>query len=79
LQAGLIMRTPRGRVAAPRAYEHLGLEIPAQSLSFVPAGDPDHPAAMSSRGRPRSGAVQDVLFAAASDEDGFPEEPGSGD
>ena len=26
LQQGLVMRTPRGRVATPAAYEHLGLE-----------------------------------------------------
>lgn len=29
LQEGLIKRTPRGRVATPRAYRHLGLEPPA--------------------------------------------------
>lgn len=29
LQLGLIERTPRGRVATPRAYEHLGKEPPA--------------------------------------------------
>ena len=29
IQSGLIDRTPRGRVATPRAYQHLGLEIPA--------------------------------------------------
>ena len=28
LQQGLIMRTPRGRVATPAAYEHLGLDAP---------------------------------------------------
>ena len=28
LQQGLIMRTPRGRVMTPAAYEHLGLEAP---------------------------------------------------
>jgi Holliday junction DNA helicase RuvB len=34
LQRGLLMRTPRGRVATAAAYEHLGLEAPraAQSL-----------------------------------------------
>ena len=31
LQAGLIMRTPRGRLAAPGAYAHLGLEVPVQA------------------------------------------------
>ncbi len=29
LQEGLLKRTPRGRVATPRAYRHLGLEPPA--------------------------------------------------
>jgi Holliday junction DNA helicase RuvB len=29
LQRGLLMRTPRGRVATPRAWEHLGLNAPA--------------------------------------------------
>ncbi|HVB06547.1 MAG TPA: Holliday junction branch migration DNA helicase RuvB [Acidimicrobiales bacterium] len=29
LQRGLLLRTPRGRVAAPGAYEHLGLPLPA--------------------------------------------------
>ena len=28
LQEGLIQRTPRGRVATPRAFRHLGLEPP---------------------------------------------------
>jgi Holliday junction DNA helicase RuvB len=30
LQQGLIMRTPRGRVATPAAFAHLGLEPPAE-------------------------------------------------
>jgi Holliday junction DNA helicase RuvB len=29
LQLGFLSRTPRGRVATPAAYEHLGLEPPA--------------------------------------------------
>ena len=28
LQQGMIMRTPRGRVATPAAFAHLGLEAP---------------------------------------------------
>ena len=28
LQHGLINRTPRGRVATPAAYRHLGLDVP---------------------------------------------------
>jgi Holliday junction DNA helicase RuvB len=34
LQRGLIKRTPRGRVATARAYEHLGLERPAGAASL---------------------------------------------
>ena len=34
LQCGLIMRTPRGRVATPRAYAHLGLTPPADGSLF---------------------------------------------
>ena len=30
LQQGLIMRTPRGRVCTPAAFEHLGLEAPRE-------------------------------------------------
>ncbi|MGH7028327.1 Holliday junction branch migration DNA helicase RuvB [Brevundimonas sp.] len=37
LQQGFIMRTPRGRVACARAYEHLGLEAP----KVQPAPPPD--------------------------------------
>ncbi|MDP3985284.1 MAG: Holliday junction branch migration DNA helicase RuvB [bacterium] len=32
LQLGLINRTPRGRVATPHAYQHLGLPVPQQTL-----------------------------------------------
>jgi Holliday junction DNA helicase RuvB len=28
IQQGLLMRTPRGRVATPAAWQHLGLEAP---------------------------------------------------
>ena len=28
LQRGLLMRTPKGRQATPRAYEHLGIPVP---------------------------------------------------
>ena len=34
LQQGLLMRTPRGRVATPGAYAHLGLEPPAEAALF---------------------------------------------
>ena len=29
VREGFVMRTPRGRVACPRAYEHMGLTPPA--------------------------------------------------
>jgi holliday junction DNA helicase RuvB len=62
LQAGLIMRTPRGRVAAPHAYEHLGLAVPAQSLSFISMGDPDQAPAAASRTGRGGGPSQEPLF-----------------
>jgi Holliday junction DNA helicase RuvB len=34
LQEGLIARTPRGRVAMPKAYRHIGLEPPAEHALF---------------------------------------------
>ncbi|HUZ20209.1 MAG TPA: Holliday junction branch migration DNA helicase RuvB [Acidimicrobiales bacterium] len=42
LQAGLVIRTPRGRVPAPRAWLHLGLEEPASAgpaEGGAPAGE----------------------------------------
>jgi Holliday junction DNA helicase RuvB len=36
IQQGLLMRTPRGRVACPAAWEHLGLEPPAVPTSGEP-------------------------------------------
>jgi Holliday junction DNA helicase RuvB len=36
MQQGFIQRTPRGRVAASRAYLHLGLKEPAQDLAKKP-------------------------------------------
>ncbi|MGO9557509.1 MAG: Holliday junction branch migration DNA helicase RuvB [Acidimicrobiales bacterium] len=34
LKSGLVMRTPRGRIAAPAAYEHLGLPVPEDPASL---------------------------------------------
>ena len=34
LQKGFVKRTPRGRVATARAYEHLGIERPAGAPSL---------------------------------------------
>ncbi|HEV8065988.1 MAG TPA: Holliday junction branch migration DNA helicase RuvB [Acidimicrobiales bacterium] len=42
LKAGLILRTPRGRLATPAAYLHLGLPVPpqAEAPGHGPAGPP---------------------------------------
>ena len=34
LQQGLVKRTPRGRVATPAAFEHLGLALPDGAASL---------------------------------------------
>ncbi|PHS77256.1 MAG: Holliday junction branch migration DNA helicase RuvB, partial [Rhodospirillaceae bacterium] len=34
IQQGFLMRTPRGRALAPRAYEHLGLKPPKGSVQL---------------------------------------------
>ena len=61
LQAGLVMRTPRGRLAAPRAYEHLALEVPAQLSTALSAGEPGRFAG-ASPGASGRGVLQDPLF-----------------
>ncbi|MGH9124443.1 MAG: Holliday junction branch migration DNA helicase RuvB [Acidimicrobiales bacterium] len=38
MQQGLLMRTPRGRVATPAAWIHLGLQPPAPALAGDPGG-----------------------------------------
>jgi Holliday junction DNA helicase RuvB len=37
IQQGFMLRTPRGRVAAPSAYEHFGLTIPERFLTTIEA------------------------------------------
>ncbi|MBI1289955.1 Holliday junction branch migration DNA helicase RuvB [bacterium] len=39
IQEGMLARTPRGRVATPAAYEHLGLPVPASLL--IQGGEAD--------------------------------------
>jgi holliday junction DNA helicase RuvB len=34
IQQGFLQRTPRGRVLTPRAFEHLGLDVPARPQQF---------------------------------------------
>jgi len=42
VRLGMLARTPRGRVATPAAWEHLGLTVPAGSASaFASSGEPD--------------------------------------
>jgi Holliday junction DNA helicase RuvB len=33
IQLGFLQRTPRGRIATPRAYTHLGLQIPKNNMT----------------------------------------------
>jgi Holliday junction DNA helicase RuvB len=79
LQAGLIMRTPRGRVAARRAYEHLGLEVPDQLSSVLSQNGPERSAGGSPRAGAATGAVQDELFDTEFGEAACTEEAQSGD
>jgi Holliday junction DNA helicase RuvB len=39
IQVGLLARTPRGRVATPAAYEHLGLRVPPTISGMLEPGD----------------------------------------
>ncbi len=41
LQMGLLMRTPRGRVAMPAAWQHLGLDAPAPAGPAAGDADPE--------------------------------------
>ena len=79
LQAGLVMRTPRGRLAAPGAYDHLRLDIPAHLATALSGAELDQSGARSPRGGVRSDATQAPLFSAVSDEGVCTKKPGSGD
>ena len=39
IRQGFLMRTPRGRVATPRAYRHLGLSVPAARADLFSDSD----------------------------------------
>ena len=43
VRAGLLARTPRGRVATPAAWQHLGLMPPAGSVGADPVRRPEPP------------------------------------
>lgn len=47
IRQGFLMRTPRGRVATPRAWQHLGLAVPRSAPGGLPDlfFDPDEPPA----------------------------------
>ena len=79
LKEGLIMRTPRGRLAAPAAYAHLGREVPPQVLSLPSVNESDSGEPWPPRRARRAGLGQDVLFATEPDEHACTEDRGSGD
>ncbi|MEL6138620.1 MAG: Holliday junction DNA helicase RuvB C-terminal domain-containing protein, partial [Cyanobacteria bacterium J06628_6] len=41
LQIGYLQRTPRGRIATPAAWKHLGYEVPERPSLVVPRSKPD--------------------------------------
>ena len=41
VRQGFLMRTPRGRVATPAAWRHLGLTVPARRRSWTRTCSPD--------------------------------------
>jgi Holliday junction DNA helicase RuvB len=73
LQAGLVLRTPRGRLATPAAFGHLGLAVPAHveaALSDLNGSTPAslHGRSGRSRGRHLAGESPS-LFDPVSDDD----------
>ncbi|HKH88865.1 MAG TPA: Holliday junction branch migration DNA helicase RuvB [Acidimicrobiales bacterium] len=73
LQAGLVLRTPRGRLATPAAFSHLGLEVPAHvelALSDLTGGAPPSLHGRSGRLRGRHlGSEGPSLFDAVGEDD----------
>ena len=51
LQEGFLQRTPRGRVATQRAYQHLGYPLPASYAPPSASGGPGGPGGSSGPGR----------------------------
>ena len=55
LKAGLVLRTPRGRMATPAAFHHLGIPVPAHlelgGVAGVAGGDGMHMRSARGRGR----------------------------
>jgi Holliday junction DNA helicase RuvB len=77
LKAGLVLRTPRGRLATPAAFRHLGLEVPAwyeqgnaTGLDLAGAGSHGSLRGHTARARGRHlGAENLSLFEPVGDED----------
>lgn len=69
LKAGLVLRTPRGRMATPAAFRHLGLPVPASyELANMIGSDVASAMSNGARGR-RPGAENVSLFEAIGEED----------
>lgn len=49
LQQGLLLRTPRGRVATDRAFAHLGSPVPSAPVRAAPARSPDEERSVAAR------------------------------
>ena len=69
LKAGLVLRTPRGRMATPAAFRHLGVPVPAHlELDGMTASDAVHTRSARGRGR-HLGSDGPSLFDAVSEDD----------
>jgi len=70
LKAGLVLRTPRGRLATPAAYRHLGLPVPpSYELDSMSGLEPSlHDRRARARGRLLQGENLS-LFEATDEED----------
>ena len=71
IQQGLLVRTPRGRVAMPAAYEHLGLAPPATApATGTPASSTDAPLRGFVHRRAWRGATPQVALGCSKPSDG---------
>jgi Holliday junction DNA helicase RuvB len=69
LTEGLLLRTPRGRLATPAAFRHLGLDVPAHlELDGMVASEVGHGGSARGRGR-HLGAENPSLFDSVSEDD----------
>jgi Holliday junction DNA helicase RuvB len=69
LKAGLVLRTPRGRMATPAAFRHLGVPVPAHlELDGMTASEAVHTRSARGRGR-HLGSDGPSLFDAIAEDD----------